>query len=534
MGPNERNSKINNKIYPQGLLVESEKLSKIRKTRFYLIINNKKTNEFYSKNSFLNEFNHVITEKSINNSLNAKIFIQKTETLINNNDNLEKLIITQKNKIIENNSLFSSQSAKQLVFNNYYKNIYKNKTKIKKYKENIKSMTIKKINYKFKCIICKGLRENIFNTREFEEIILPKERKKTIKRLQSLNQYNKTNNEVRSLSRVKTFIPKKVSFKSYIEDGFELKKTENNINLELKWRNAPTNLIIIHNFILKSLPYYKEITTKEIIKIDNNIENINNNINNNKFKYKSINRSISRKFGVKGLHSFQHLLLKAKKNSFVDNHRSEKDLLFGGQSLIRKAATIKKIENFRHSYGRQLSQKSTDSNYENISILKHKKFFKKSKINDITNIQNEKRKAIINSEEYNYILKNNIKQKKDEKDIEEIYSELVKLIMEGKNKLFQSYFEANRKYIDINQEIYEGNTLLILCAKEGNYFITKFLCDENAEVNIQDYNGNTALHFAIGKQFYALADVLTRHGAREDIKNFRGFTPWDCIAHNIE
>ena len=76
--------------------------------------------------------------------------------------------------------------------------------------------------------------------------------------------------------------------------------------------------------------------------------------------------------------------------------------------------------------------------------------------------------------------------------------------------------------------------MLILCAKEGNYFITKFLCDENAEVNIQDYNGNTALHFAIGKQFYALADILTRHGAREDIKNFRGFTPWDCIAHNIE
>ena len=106
--------------------------------------------------------------------------------------------------------------------------------------------------------------------------------------------------------------------------------------------------------------------------------------------------------------------------------------------------------------------------------------------------------------------------------------------MEGKNKMFKSLFEKHREYIDINQELFEGNTLLILCAREGNFYITKFLCDENAEVNTQNNNGNTALHYAIGKQFYALADILTRHGAREDIKNSKGFAPWDCIDHNID
>ena len=106
--------------------------------------------------------------------------------------------------------------------------------------------------------------------------------------------------------------------------------------------------------------------------------------------------------------------------------------------------------------------------------------------------------------------------------------------VEGKNKNFEKYFEKNKNYIEINQELYEGNTLLILSAKEGNYYITKFLCERKAEVNLQNNIGNTALHYAIGKQFYAIADILTRYGAREDIKNAKGLTPWDCIEHNIE
>ena len=100
--------------------------------------------------------------------------------------------------------------------------------------------------------------------------------------------------------------------------------------------------------------------------------------------------------------------------------------------------------------------------------------------------------------------------------------------------MFKNYYEKKKAFIDINEELFEGNTLLILSAREGNYHITKFLCEEGAEVNLQNHNGNTALHYAIGRQFYALADILTRHGAREDIKNNKGFGPWDCIDHNIE
>ena len=111
---------------------------------------------------------------------------------------------------------------------------------------------------------------------------------------------------------------------------------------------------------------------------------------------------------------------------------------------------------------------------------------------------------------------------------------MIKLIIEGKNKQFQKIFEEKRIFIDINQELFDGNTLLILSSREGNYYITKFLCEQNAEVNIQNTNGNTALHYAIGKQFYAIADILARYGAREDIKNIKGLAPWDYIENNIE
>ena len=66
------------------------------------------------------------------------------------------------------------------------------------------------------------------------------------------------------------------------------------------------------------------------------------------------------------------------------------------------------------------------------------------------------------------------------------------------------------------------------------YQITKFLCEEKADVNIQNTEGNTALHYAIGKQFYSIADILTTNGAREDLLNLKGLSPWDCIENNVD
>ena len=156
----------------------------------------------------------------------------------------------------------------------------------------------------------------------------------------------------------------------------------------------------------------------------------------------------------------------------------------------------------------------------NYSLLNKRHFFQNQK-----EIISRKKNTIHEIEKEKEINKIN--------DIDEIYLELIKLIIEEKNKSFINFYEKNKKLIDINQELFGGNTLLILSTREGNYLITKFLCEHGSEVNNQNHNGNTALHYAIGKHYYNIADLLTKFGAREDIKNNNNLTAWECIENNI-
>ena len=88
--------------------------------------------------------------------------------------------------------------------------------------------------------------------------------------------------------------------------------------------------------------------------------------------------------------------------------------------------------------------------------------------------------------------------------------------------------------IDINRQIFDGNTFLIISSREGNKIIINFLCQKNCELNIQNNKGNTALHYAIGNLFFDIVDILISFGAREDILNKNGLTPWDCVEYNLE
>ena len=116
---------------------------------------------------------------------------------------------------------------------------------------------------------------------------------------------------------------------------------------------------------------------------------------------------------------------------------------------------------------------------------------------------------------------------------EEYYYILLNCINKGLNKNFINVFQNMQKKYDINQQIYEGNTLLIFSAKEGNLQITKYLCAQGADVNIQNDSGNTALHYAIANQYFSIVDVLKNNGAKEDILNDKGCTPWDCKEHEL-
>lgn len=522
----ENKIKTNNEIYPQKLMIESPKITKIRGNKFYLAINNKKTLDIYSKNKFLNKFNIKINEKSINNIINTQIFFKKTEILIKSKENLERYIFKERNKAKKNYSIKIANNDKNNMKSIYFKDICMNKNKINEYNGIILSLYAKKINYIFKCKLCPLLANLITGKTQFDVLTVSKpEKNRVLRKRFTLQEKKKSNNYIKNIIRVYSFTQKKTSFNNNINDGFQIRKTENVVKVEL-YRNKK-NLILIQDYILKSLPYYFSISLET--------KNKNNQSHTRGIdSYNSPNRKISRRMGIinsLGLsRNSSQMLNTIIKNKTIISRKSESEINFSPTKLIRKASTKMKIDDFNRTLKKKISQKNIDSNYENLSILKQKKFFKKEKIYDDISDQKTGRKEV---DDYS-IFKNNDKGKNDEVNVENIYLELIKLIIEGKNKMFKNYYEKNRAYIDINQELFEGNTLLILSAREGNYYITKLLCEEDAEVNLQNHNGNTALHYAIGRQFYALADILTRHGAREDIKNNKGFGPWDCIDHNIE
>ena len=524
----------NNEKYPRNLMIEKEKLMKIKESKFYLAINNKKTNEIYNNNTFLNDYNKIINEKSINNSINMKIFLQKTEMLIKDKESIQNIIDKQAKQLKEIETVPFSEATKQKMMSDYFKKTFK------KYKNKNMAFTIKN-DKKINCNLCYSSRNHILNSTDFGEISLTNSSKKPkikYRKRGSVIQNVKLEKKISILKRQNTYFnTKNIHFNSDLDDTISIKKTKNNIKKDIKVNHNPGNLISIQNYILKSLPYYNE---RFFMEKDCKLLNKKSNYKKSKFNNKSYSRHISKKFGALnnfniGLSSSKLIKVFKKKNtSKIERNTNRK-------KSTRRTGQIFNLDDFAESLKKELNKKP-EINMEKYSILERKNFFKLPR--RIKEKEKESKKTIRNIIKRDSIdLSNKIMSDKgnesdngneDQINYEEIYFELMKFIMEGKNKSFEKYYETNKNFIDINQELYDGNTLLILCAEEGNYFIAKFLCERGAEVNIQNKSGNTALHYAIGKQFYSIADILTRNGAREDIKNIKGLTPWDCIENNIE
>ena len=266
------------------------------------------------------------------------------------------------------------------------------------------------------------------------------------------------------------------------------------------------NLIIIQDYFLKSLFYYNENFIK-LIKEKKGFTRRHINFNMEK----------TRRFKIRG--NFRKLL---KKNSSKVSPFSESTIRIIGE---RRSGSILNFDTIKKTIRIQsiLNGEPRESNF---SLLKQKNFFKK--LNSIDEIENENDTEKDSSEKEKEEINEEVKKQ------ESIYLQLIKALFDGKFKVFKNIYTNNKAFIDINQILIDGNTLLIMAVKEGNYQITKFLCEEQADVNIQNVDGNTALHYAIGKQFYSIADILTMHGAKEDLVNLRGLSPWDCIENYVD
>ena len=284
------------------------------------------------------------------------------------------------------------------------------------------------------------------------------------------------------------------------QETFKLTKSNTNeFNYpNQNWINSQKNIVSILDLTLKENKFNHEI------------KYINNEI-------KKTNKAKIRK-SITFYNDRQKSKKRTKLNIF--NHMTKKETLLYKKTLRQMKSF--KIKNKVHS----------EKNY---SILQMKKFFdrnkKKSQKNElkINSINSDTESSLSDSSSDKFSSKNI-----NEFKLKDNYYLLFNCIMKSLNTNFINYFQRMEKNIDINQQFFDGNTLIILSTKEGNLDITKFLCQQGADLNIQNNLGNTALHYAIANQFFSIADVLKSNGAREDIPNNKGFCPWDCIEHGLE
>jgi hypothetical protein len=309
---------------------------------------------------------------------------------------------------------------------------------------------------------------------------------------------------------------------------------------EIDWKNSNTNFLWIFKFILKDHNLDLNDDNQSYYKLLEDDETFDNNETK-----KSLNKILS----DNNILGFKTLL---KKNSIIRFPPSTKT-----KSFSRSPSFID-LSSIRNNSFMSEKKKERPKNINDFSLLSIKKFYllkenskmkkyleKDSRLlnieevdDDINNDESEDNKNIpfilqIKESDYQTINKGEFLLE-NSRTIEDIYIGLCFLIVEGKEKLFINKLKELKNDIDINNQMMEGNTFLIISTREGNKNITKFLCEKGCELNIQNFKGNTALHYAIANLFFEIVDILISFGAREDIINNCGLRPWDCIDNNLE
>ena len=179
-----------------------KEIKKKQNIKFYLILNNKKSFDFYKKNYLLNEFNQTISEKSINNTINRGIFLQKTQMLINFKNSKQEIIIKSENKLKSHETSFLLSKEKEISL--YRQNIKnKNEKKDNINKDNIISLYKIKFNFKINSFLCLPIREYILTNIQFGELSLSVPTKRIIRRGSFMPKL-KLQNRLTSLKRQNT------------------------------------------------------------------------------------------------------------------------------------------------------------------------------------------------------------------------------------------------------------------------------------------------------------------------------------------
>ena len=498
---NDKDNKHNNKKIRFTSRTKSGKKS-IKKEKFLKIHSKRKTiaqkttiilnNKYYLLK--LDKRKHIKFLDKINGSKNKnqQIESQKTQILLNMKLKIENSINNKKD-IFTLTQQFASKYEFNLVKGVYFKEITKSQP------NNVSALfdynNYSKINKNFN--ISNVISNYLLSNHEF--VSISSSLKLNLKRRNAI-QFNLSKNESNSeydLFFMEKFLKKEEeTFKRTKSNVFEF----NYLNKNRNQINSIKNIISIH-----------DITQKEN-KFINEHKYINNEI-------KVVNKTKIRK---------SITLCEGRQ---INNNKVNSNIL--NKLLTKKISSIN-LKTLRRKKSLRLPHKGFS--LQKYSILQMKKFFERNKKNSKKNgakinlLKSDKDSLSLSDRSVDKLSSKNIIEFK----LEETYYLLLNCIMQGLNNNFINYFQRMEKKIDINQQIYDGNTLIIISTKEGNLVITKFLCQQGADVNIQNNSGNTALHYAIANRIFSIVDLLKSHGAREDITNNKGYSPWDCIEHGLE
>ena len=504
--------------------------NKIKNDKLIGSIKSNKEKNYYQKNKFLNK----LSEKANNKNIYKIIKFSKAKLLIKENIELSSIIKkNSKNKNSKNDLEDIFLLLKEIYLNNSCGLLKQEINQLFEKHENIIGIYIYeyfkiclpnkncKLNYNFINYISK-------NT-DFSSIYIP-----YVQKGKHGTRILPSNKLILYRKSVKLF------FKNYISKFIETHNSEENKNDLLE--NINKNIKID----LQWLKEYKdeEVDNLKVEKDDNLIFKKGNKISiisnqSTKHRVRKESMSINRK-NIK-----YSININSNKN-VLNIRKSDKNLYSPQKFKFAQSSKILGQQNYNFSL--LTKSKFFAQKIEKVNINSSININKDNTKNINENIDSEKlREKFMNDEkviqylQYNPYVSmrkimrdNSTKYLKDNGIEDDPFQFLKTLINEGESNKFKEYFSFVSEKIDINTKDEDGNTLLILCAKNGLINLASLLLENGADVNKQNNKGNTALHYAISLNHFILADLLAKHNAKEDVINKFGYTPWECIGKSVE
>ena len=476
---------------------------KVFRVNYSMFNSKKKDDEIYSQNNFINKLkDNIFIEQKEEDTVAKNLGIDNQD--ITKERKMDQIILSNKKRILnmETKSLILDLRKKLKESNkNNKKNLFNVNNDIKKYYIKYPNEIINNSRIEAKEILSNNIEENINdkylygNQYKFHaNNCLDKYSAKYLNKNSNFEGFSSVDsNDEQDLNK-----EQKTNPNDYV--NFRISKSNifnNKYNyLDKNWKNIIIYILDIYQLLFRTV--------------------LNFGYSNRNGRNTALNMScISRKNTI-----ISYISPKSKTINFHNFALSEKKQV---RSLFRQNSENKNFPTpTRNNNNRDLSVYPFNKlkNYKHICILKNKNFFlSTSNKNSNDNLDDS---YDIENCQLNYSRN------------QDIYKDLLNIISERENKLFIKQFQKIENDIEIDHQFQDGNTLLILCTRDGNDTLVKFLLENGADPNIQNDQGNTALHFAIGNKFFNIADFLTKNGAQEDILNLHGNTPWDCFDKVVE